>query len=75
MRGAGFSVLKVREDTNQQNEKREPGGGAWGPVEGAGAEPNHCSEVGCGIHEGEIPELVRNNIQLFNGEDNYYWDQ
>jgi hypothetical protein len=44
-------------------------------VEGAGTDPNLCPEVDCGTHEGEIPELIGSNIQLFNGEDNYYWDQ
>lgn len=45
------------------------------PVEEAGTDPNLCPGVDCGGYEGEISELIRNHVQLFNSEDNYYWDQ
>lgn len=45
------------------------------PVEGAGTDPSLCPEIDCGGREGEISELIRNHAQLFNSEDNYYWDQ
>lgn len=45
------------------------------PAEGTGTDPNLCPDVACGNHEGEIPELIGNSVQLSNSEDNYYWNQ